>query len=286
MEPPPLPPPPRFRPSVAVWIIWGILFVGMIGMSLLRPETFGAERWARFVGGAILGPIVLAWIVWRIAGRSRLASSLTFYLAIAGGILGPSAWHYGKMFFDFSTTSQRDQPVVEEVEQTLNASVQEAGRRNKAALEAAQLDTFFDFSSVTVQSQLQDRRLLVQAAKAANDDLMTVFRDREKTLRAELEKRGVSTAMIELTLFGYRKGNGPDLPLNLEMRAADGRFYQELLATLDLLDAQWGQWKAEGRKVTFTDAEAAKAYNDELGKVRAISDEETDLRRQLAALGK
>ena len=218
-----------------------------------------------------------------------MGSSLTFYLAIAGGILGPSAWHYGKMIFDFSATSQRDQPVVQEVEQSLNASIHAAGMRNKAALEAAQLDTFFDFSNVTVQSPAARSPPPCKSGQGGQRrlDAHRVQGDAEKDLRSELEKTGVSAAMIELTLFGYRKGNGPDVPINLKIREADGRFYQELLSALDLLEAQWGKWKAEGRIVTFSDADAAKAYNDELAKVRAITEKRRPATSgQIAALTK
>ncbi len=91
--PPPIPDqapepraPARFNLPPSAWLAWAIYAALSIGLFSIRHAQADAYRIGELVGGiigALLIPVVIALIVWRLAGRSASAGNTTFIVVFA-----------------------------------------------------------------------------------------------------------------------------------------------------------------------------------------------------------
>lgn len=86
--PPPLPPPPKesFKLPWYAWLACAVVIAVPVVRALARSEPLSAYQVGYLIGTVTcfwLLPTVLAWLVWRVAGRSRIARDVTFFCVLA-----------------------------------------------------------------------------------------------------------------------------------------------------------------------------------------------------------
>lgn len=146
------------------------------------------------------------------------------------------------------------------------------------ALEAAEI---LNGLTLTKPEQIPARRKAVQEFITANVRMRDFSREIEQHFETALKTRNLSPADIEKALAGFRKGQNH--ALLVKIRDCDERIGKGLLATLALLEEQWGKWKFDKDKegFIFQDAKIDKRYADVLMEIDSASEEQAALQKQM-----
>src|SRR4051812_15217903 len=83
--------PARFSLPRAGWIVWGLYAALNVVLILIRKGPADPYHTGQFVGSvvaALLFPALVAWVVWRVSGRSTLSGNITFFVVFGLAVLG------------------------------------------------------------------------------------------------------------------------------------------------------------------------------------------------------
>ncbi len=135
--------------------------------------------------------------------------------------------------------------------------------------------------TLTKPEQIPARRKAVQEFITANAHLRDFSREVEQHFEAALKTRNLSPGEIERALASFRKGQNHSLLLKI--RDCDERIGKGLLATLALLEEQWGKWKFDKKDedFVFQDATAGKHYSNLQADVASAGEEQAALQKQM-----
>jgi hypothetical protein len=128
----------------------------------------------------------------------------------------------------------------------------------------------------------------VKRLMAANDGVMAFIRNNEQTFKDELANQHFPAEDMDAALTNYRKATEKQNALTLKIRQQDKLMSISLIAAIDLLDANWGQWKYsdEKKRVLFNDSAVADQYNTCMSDVTTAAREQVQLQQQLANLAR
>lgn len=183
-----------------------------------------------------------------------------------------------------AASSTGDERRAAEAAQAFTEQLLAANTRYNAALNAIGLDTFLQLSSHTHAAKIAARRKAVQDFAAANAAMQALQANGSARLRAELEQRRVSAAVIRSTLAGYEESSASRLPLIAKIRETDTRLAQIMLDFLDVAEGKLGKWELQpGGEVAFEKDEALTRYNALLQQFDSLATEQRDYQLQLAA---
>jgi type II secretory pathway pseudopilin PulG len=120
------------------------------------------------------------------------------------------------------------------------------------------------------RSDIPLRKAIVQKFLDANNRVKTTASWSSALFRDELMNYGLPATRAETAVREFENGYGSQVPLILEIRAADSRVGAAVLGILDLLDSNWGRWhcNTESGRLRFEDPAAARQYNDYLAEVQ------------------
>jgi hypothetical protein len=124
-------------------------------------------------------------------------------------------------------------------------------------------------SDLKNQSQIKERKAIVQKFLDANNSLKTFISQSAANYRKELVNLKLPPEQLEAAAAGFQKTSGPQVPIILQIRAADDRMGVAMLGILDLLNANWNGWhfnQATG-KLRFDDAATLHRYNAYLAEI-------------------
>lgn len=117
-------------------------------------------------------------------------------------------------------------------------------------------------ATITTQHDLEGRQWAVQQCQGPIQDLLTYLDHLDATLRADLAGKGVPARTIDQFLSDlHHSGQIDHLKAFWKLEAA---IWADILARLDLLQANWGGWHMDKQTVIFDDDVAA-------GRDRAIT---------------
>ena len=272
MEPPPLPPPPRFKLPLSAWIVWGVLSCLMLGFTGLQARAGTPADWSHLIGtivGMLLWPTLVAVITWRLSKRSVGARTTAFFVTLALGVLG--------------LVSQRvnEGLKITEVGKNFSAQIAAAKDRYTKANTKADMSHLLSFTWLTDKSLIAPRRAAMQEVLAANDALRAFLADGETAFRTALKQGGVSDEGIEKNLTEYRNAQAGKLPLVLKIRDTESRMIVTALTMLDLLEAQWGHWSMDNGRLVFEDQAAIEQFNTALHSIQAVAKEQAGYQKEL-----
>ena len=140
----------------------------------------------------------------------------------------------------------------------------------------------FDMSNVKDKSDLVVRRTLGQELLRVNSDLLVLIDSMDSRLREKLQQLG--TQNPEGFVSGFMKTFNESAAIHRRLRKTEETHARSLIAMTDLLEAQWGQWKALNGTVNFDDANMTTRYNDLLNVVTKAAEDQVTAERGLIHL--
>jgi hypothetical protein len=159
--------------------------------------------------------------------------------------------------------------------------VQVASRALDHALTRLKEAEVLQFIGVTNRDQLESRKQVVQGYAEANERVRDVVTNSSTFFRAELQKLGASPEGVEKSARDMETAMREQNKLVLSIRNADTRMTSAMTQMLDLLDKNWGKWKAESEVVKFDDSAAARKYNFLLSEIQGAAETQIAAQRKL-----
>jgi len=184
---------------------------------------------------------------------------------------------------DASQTFSGDDAVFAKVVAEYLDRIETASTNYQAAavkLREAHVLEKFDSSD---KGQLAARRELVQQFMEANNALKQVVTDYEKKMRNDLVAGKIRDSKIDSFMEEFRASTAPKNALVTKIRQCDDRMANEMLGVLNMLETQWGHWKAEPNvgKIRFDETDTLKAYNIYLAGIELDGEEQVRLQQLL-----
>lgn len=122
-------------------------------------------------------------------------------------------------------------------------------------------------SKMTSLDELEKRRMAVQAVQQPVSDLVAYLKNIDSTIRADLISRGVGGAAADRYVQGFEQsGKAQSLQTYWQQEAS---ISADLLANLDILKANWGQWHVDEGKLIISNHDALASYKANLVKLNA-----------------
>ena len=172
-----------------------------------------------------------------------------------------------------------DEAVVMKANADYLAAAQKKFKTYQVALKAFTEAEVLDLATLTEKTQIQARREIVRRFLEANTGFEVALRDAEKIIRANLVKARLEASKIEKAMQAYNSSAGPQRSVTLQIRECDRQIGESVLAVLELLESQWGQWRyhASLNEITFSESGHNKAYEDLLGVIQATGEKQVKL---------
>jgi hypothetical protein len=184
---------------------------------------------------------------------------------------------------DASQTFSGDDAIIAKVVADYLDRVQAAATNYQAVAlklrEARVLDNF-DSSD---KGQIAARRELVQQFLEANNALKQTVTGAEKKIRDDLIAGKIQESKVDSYMEKFRASTAPKNALVVKIRQCDDRMANAMLDALNMLETQWGHWKADPSidKIRFEETTALKAYNNDLVAIKAAGQDQVKLQQIL-----
>lgn len=164
--------------------------------------------------------------------------------------------------------------------------VQAGLKHYEAAVAVMQKVKPLELATLTNQNLFPERRETVREFLRRNEELKAIFRDAEANLRADLENRKLSPALINAAIAGYHRSAAPKNTFIAQIRDYDTVIGESSLQMLTVLETQWGHWSYDDllEKVTFADPEARKTYDTALKALQTAGKKQVEAQRKLVNL--
>jgi hypothetical protein len=130
------------------------------------------------------------------------------------------------------------------------------------AFNALRSPPVLDMRGVTDRQQLLAREQSVKKFITANENLRAFVSTRTESYRADLRAAGVTSSQMAAAMENYQKSEVSQQPVLMRIRDDDRTIGDSMLATLELLDSNWGKWtyNPTRKKVDFQDPATLDKY--------------------------
>ena len=141
-------------------------------------------------------------------------------------------------------------------------------------------------SNLTDKAQIIPRRELVQDFMVANDNLLFTITNSETYVRAALESQKIPPQKIPALMAAFEVKFAPRRDLDVQIRECDVHMGQSMLAILDVLETDWGNWHFDTKKnkIYFNDSSSRAAYQESLEVIKFAGSEQVSLQGKLVNL--
>jgi hypothetical protein len=141
-------------------------------------------------------------------------------------------------------------------------------------------------SDLTGREQLKTREAIVQKFLDVNVILEAFVKNHEQILHDELVGEHIPETGIASAIASFRKSSADQMPLVLEIRQTDRRMGNAMLQSLDLLDADWGQWHydAAKTKLIFQNTATLQKYNSAIREINSAQADQAVSQQKLKAV--
>jgi hypothetical protein len=135
----------------------------------------------------------------------------------------------------------------------------------------------FEFAAIKKPADIELRRKLARNILEQNAALRLHTENTEKAMRQFLQEEQFSPAETADFLKGFLERHQRTLPIARKIRDANQNMVQALIQICDLLDHEWGQWKAlEDGSMDFKSKAASVSFAKLMASVeQAVQDEKT-----------
>jgi hypothetical protein len=176
--PPPLPvpPKPKFTLPMSAWIAWGLFAMGRVALAFGGSGQMSAYQQGELFGGIVamlLFSTFIAWVAWRVAGRSNIARTIGFFAVFALGLMGQVSTAMNrsstkKALADFTTLQER------------HREAQRAAVNSGRPLDAKQAEKYGSDAAEQLRKVAEnstgDERAAAEAGKAFTERLLAANR--------------------------------------------------------------------------------------------------------------
>lgn len=234
----------------------------------LDPETLGY-----YIGtaiGLLVFPTIVSWITWRFSGRSKVASTLSFFVVLAMLVI-----------LQASQKSVADRTAINEVAKEYSDGIEHQKQKYLALAAKADMEHVLNFAWLTDKSQVPARRTAVQLAMAANLEWRRHLAAGAEEFRQALVQRGVSERKVTATVADFVKAQDGKLPVVLRIRDEDADLYKSTITLLNLLESQWGHWSRSSGRMVFEDDDTLTTFNATMRAVQATAQAQMADQKQL-----
>ena len=145
-------------------------------------------------------------------------------------------------------------------------------------------DNPMDMSTVKDKADLAERRKFGQEMLRLNGDILSFLDSVEPLLREKLTQTGAAGGSTEEFVKGFMKGFGKSATIQRKIRKTDDTIAKSLIAVTNLMEEEWGKWKAVNGKISFDNDAKAKRFNELMDDTVKASDEQTAAQREFLEL--
>lgn len=183
---------------------------------------------------------------------------------------------------EFKAAAERmsgDEAIVMKANADYLTGAQKKFKAYEIALKAFTEAEVLNLATLTEKVQIESRREITRRFLEANTDFESALRDAEKIIRGNLVEARLESAKIEKAMQAYNRSAGPQRSLTLGIRECDRQIGEAALAVLDLLEAQWGQWRyhASLNEITFSESGHNRAYGKFLETIETAGQKQVKL---------
>ena len=301
-------PPARFRLHRSAWIAWVVYAVLSLGLIVSRPVPLEPYQFGELMGSVVVFlvvPTLLAWVAWRVMGRSAAVANAAFFivfgLAVAGEITRfmrnsevseKLAEQTKKSPVGLSVTRAAEDSVERE---RFEAAIAKAYRdelalsqqRYDAATKELNGANFWSLAKFVPGEPAEARRVAIRQFAQRNRELAE-FQDLKGTaVQRILAQQGASPSRVREGMADYLQNGGARLPMLEKIREADARLAQLMLEFIDFVESNRERWHLDAQGLAvFADQTLVARYNELIKRATALSAEQADYQKQIQALSR
>ncbi len=235
--------------------------------------------------------IAAGWLAWR-AHRTRAASTdrapddWSKPAAFTAPVADTNAEKLRAEIEAAKERAEAARPFIAAASRADKEQIQSLMAAYSTALKPVREPPLLDLTAVTDLEQLRQKKETVQTFMKANENLRAFLARRETAYRETLVKLALPPESLDTVMEAFTRTAGEPTALVLKMRNDDAKMAAALLGMLDLLDANWGQWKFNPakQKVEFADHNNQEKFLDLKETLDRVSLEQLACQAKLAAL--
>ena len=161
--------------------------------------------------------------------------------------------------------------------QALLAEMQAKAAPYHALLKRWETERPLEMATVKNRTDLSARRQFGEEMLRVNADIMTYLESWESNLRTKAAKAGMSVEATKEMVSYMMSSSGRSIPIQIRIRKSDEIMARSLIQMTNLMEDEWGKWKAQNGEIAIESEAASKRYD-----VIIAATKEADERRVVA----
>ncbi len=161
--------------------------------------------------------------------------------------------------------------------QALLAEMQAKAAPFHALLKRWENERPLEMATVKNRTELSARRQFGEEMLRVNADIVKYLESWESILRTKAAKAGMSAEATNQTVSYMMSSSGRSIPIQIRIRKSDEIMARSLIQMTDLMDKEWGKWKAQNGEIAIESEAASKKYDEIIAATK-----EADERRVVA----
>lgn len=272
------------------------------------PPPDDKNSWVRpaLIAGLIAAPMAVAMVfgvIRIIAAQKKAAEQRTAWHKMASsanrmesdlkknfdpqkGITNIDFTEFDKFREGFKNASHNlsgDDAIIAKAETAYMDRIQAAATNYQAAIKKLSSAHVLEKLDSSDKQQLEARRKIVEQFLEANSAFKQTILSSEDNIRIDLTVAQVPALKINSFMQGFHSATTYRNSLSIKIRDCDDRIGGAMLEILNLLDREWGHWKADPSVDTlkFESASALNAYKENLNVISLAGKEQVRLQTLL-----
>jgi hypothetical protein len=297
----------RLSAATGRWVFYGVggmsclmmlagLILGILAMVMVKPDRRSGIS-IRVLCGLILNVLFLTlWLVGFTHDLSRTVAQKKALAKLAsaardvqqqatqsadGGAVKLD--QLTKSLAEAAKTVPGELAAVMQGTQAYMQKLQTVQANHTLATQELMAAQVLDCGNLKQKEELQARKTAVQKFVQANDAFKTFLDHNEANYRAELVWAKAPPEQMKLSLKGFQKASIKWTLTMQEICETDHRIGESMLASLKMLETNWGGWKynTSEKRAEFADANLGSSYNARLEEIRIASHAQQKAQKEL-----
>jgi hypothetical protein len=220
------------------------------------------------------------------SSANRMESDLKKNFDPKKGITNVDFTEFDRFREGFKNASQNlsgDDAIIAKADTAYMDRIQAAAANYHAAIDKLRNTQVLQKLDSSDKQQLAVRREVVQQFLDTNSAFKQVILTSEDKMRVDLTVALVPDAKINSFMQAFHAATSYRSSISLKIRDCDDRIGGAMLEILNLLDREWGHWKADPNidKLNFESASALNAYKENLNVINLAGKEQLRLQTLL-----
>jgi uncharacterized membrane protein YeaQ/YmgE (transglycosylase-associated protein family) len=300
----------RLGATAGRWLFFGVggmsclmllagLILGILALAMVKPDRRHGIL-IRVLFGMVLNVLFLAlWLAGFTQDVSRTVAQKQAFAKLASAARNvqqqatQSAAGGGDVKLDELTrslaeaarTAPDELATIMQGTQSYMRKLQAVQANHTLATQELMAAQVLECGNLKQKEDLQARKTVVRRFAQANDAFKTFLDHNEANYRAELVQAKAPPEQMQLALGEFHKASVKRTATMLEICGTDHRIGESMLASLEMLEINWGAWRydASQKRVEFADVNLGSSYNARLEEIRAASRDQQKAQQELQA---